>query len=158
KPQAVRSAILSSGALAYRNEVLLRPEVVGKVETVLVREGDAVAAGDVIIKLDQEQYRAQVEQQEANVRLQQIAIERQRVLLQNLERQTRRQRELYARELIDSNTFEAAENELELAQIDLRSREQALSQAQAALAQARDNLARTEIRSPIDGIVIKLDL
>jgi HlyD family secretion protein len=158
KPQVVRSAILSSGVLAYRDEVLLRPEVVGKVEAVLVEEGDAVKAGDVIIRLDQEQYRAQVEQQEANVRLQQIAIERQRVLLQNLERQTRRQRELYARELIDSNTFEAAENELELAQIDLRAREQALSQAEAALAQARDNLARTEIRSPIDGIVIKLDL
>ncbi len=158
KAQAVRSAILSSGALAYRDEVLLRPEVVGKVEAVLVEEGDEVSAGQVIITLDQEQYRAQVEQQEANVRLQKIAIERQRVFLENIERQTGRQRELYAQRLIDSNTFEAAQNELELAGIDLRSREQYLSQAEAALAQARDNLARTEIRSPIDGVVIKLDL
>lgn len=157
-PQAVRSAILSSGVLAYREEVQLRPEVVGKVEAVLVEEGDAVAAGDLIIALDQEQYRAQVEQQQANVRLQEIAIERQRVLLENLERQTQRQRDLYAQGLVDSNSFEAAVNELALAEIDLRAREQSLSQAQAALAQARDNLARTEIRSPIEGIVIQLDL
>jgi HlyD family secretion protein len=156
--QAVQSAILSSGALAYRDEVLLRPEVVGRVEAVLVAEGDEVAAGDLIITLDQEQYRAQSEQQQANVRLQEIAIERQRVLLQNLERQTERQRKLYEQNLVDSNSYEAAVNELALARIDLRSREQSLSQAAAALAQARDNLARTEIRSPIGGIVIQLDL
>ncbi len=158
RPQAVRSAILSSGVLAYREEVQLRPEVVGKVGAVLAQEGDAVAAGDLIIALDQEQYRAQVEQQQANVRLQEIAIERQRVFLDNVKRQTERQRELYSQGLVDSNSFEAAENELALAEIDLRAREQSLSQAQAALAQARDNLARTEIRSPIDGIVIQLDL
>lgn len=158
KAQAVQSAILSSGALAYREEVLLRPEVVGRVEAVLVAEGDEVAAGDLIITLDQEQYRAQSEQQQANVRLQEIAIERQRVLLENLERQTERQRKLYEQNLVDSNSYETAVNELALARIDLRSREQSLSQAAAALAQARDNLARTEIRSPIDGIVIQLDL
>lgn len=156
--QAVRSAILSSGVLAYRDEVLLRPEIVGRVETVLAAEGDEVEAGDLIIALDQEQYRARVKEQKANVRLQEIAIERQRVLLENLERQTERQRELYARELIDSNTFEAAVNELALARIDLDSREQSLTLAQAALAQAQDNLERTEIRSPIDGVVINLDL
>ena len=156
--EAVRSSILSSGALAYREEVQLRPEVVGKVAAVLVEEGDAVAAGDLIIALDREQYGAQVEQQQANVRLQEIAIERQDVLLKNLERQFERQRDLHQRGLVDSSSFEDVDNELALARIDLRAREQSLSQARAALAQARDNLARTEIRSPIDGLVIKLDI
>ena len=156
--QPVRSSILSSGALAYRDEIQLRPEVVGKVARVEAEEGDRVAAGDLIIALDPEQYRAQVEQQQANVRLQEIAIERQRVLIENLERQVDRQRELHARQLVDSNSYEAATNELALAKVDLRSRQESLSQARAALAQANDNLARTEIRSPIDGIVIKLDI
>jgi HlyD family secretion protein len=156
--QPVRSSILSSGALAYRDEIQLRPEVVGKVARVEAEEGDRVAAGDLIIALDPEQYRAQVEQQQANVRLQEIAIERQRVLIENLERQVERQRELHSRQLVDSNSYEAASNELALAKVDLRSRQESLSQARAALAQANDNLARTEIRSPIDGIVIKLDI
>ncbi len=156
--QPVRSSILSSGALAYRDEIQLRPEVVGKVARVEAEEGDRVAAGDLIIALDPEQYRAQLEQQQANVRLQEIAIERQRVLIANLERQVERQRELHERQLVDSNSYEAATNELALARVDLRSRQESLSQARAALAQANDNLARTEIRSPIDGIVIKLDI
>lgn len=156
--QVVRSSILASGALAYRRQVQLRSEVVGKVAAVNVEEGDVVAAGDVVIALDPEQFRAQVEQQEANVRLQEIAIERQRVLLENLERRVDRQRELFERGLLDENAYEAVENELALARVDLRSREESLTQARAALAQARDNLARTEIRSPIDGIVILLDV
>lgn len=156
--RAVRSSILASGVLAYRDEVELRSEVIGKAQQVNVREGDSVRKGDVIIALDPEQYRAQVEQQQANVRMQEIAIERQQVLLSNLERQVERQRELFKRGLLDQNAFEAAENELALARVDLRTREEALAQARAALAQAKDNLDRTQIRSPIDGVVIMLDV
>lgn len=156
--RAVRSSILASGVLAYREEVELRSEVIGKAQQVNVREGDTVRKGDVIIALDPEQYRAQVEQQQANVRMQEIAIERQQVLLKNLERQVERQRELFSRGLLDENAFEAAENELMLARVDLRSREESLTQARATLAQAEDNLERTQIRSPIDGIVIMLDV
>src|SRR5690606_39196647 len=122
--RAVRSSILASGVLAYREEVELRSEVIGKAQQVNVREGETVRKGDVIIALDPEQYRAQVEQQQANVRMQEIAIERQQVLLKNLERQVRRQRELFSRGLLDENAFEAAENELALARVDLRTREE----------------------------------
>ncbi len=156
--QQIRSAVLSSGQLAYREQVQLRSEVIGKAATVPVEEGDRVSTGDLIISLDPEQFRAQLEQQTANVRLQEIAISRQRLLLENLERQVERTRELFRRKLTDANSQEAAENELALAQMDLRSRQTALSQAQAAQAQARDALSKTEIRSPIDGIVIQLDV
>lgn len=156
--RVIRSSILASGQLAYREQVQLRSEVIGKALRVPVEEGDLVSAGDIIVALDPEQYRALVDQQEANVRLQEIAIERQRVLLENVQRRVQRQRELYQRQLVDTNSYEAAENELDLAQVDLRSREEALEQARAALAQARDNLAKTEIRSPIDGIIIQLDI
>ncbi|HRQ65702.1 MAG TPA: efflux RND transporter periplasmic adaptor subunit [Xanthomonadaceae bacterium] len=156
--QQIRSSVLSSGRLAYREEVQLRSEVIGKAARVPVAEGDRVAAGDLIVALDPEQFRTLVDQQRANTRLQEIAIERQRLLLANLERQVDRTRELFRRGLTDTNTQEAAENELALARVDLRSREEALAQARAALAQAEDNLGKTEIRSPIDGIVIQLDV
>ncbi|MFN2301876.1 MAG: efflux RND transporter periplasmic adaptor subunit [Gammaproteobacteria bacterium] len=156
--QVIRSSILSSGVLAYRDQVELRSEVIGRAQAVNVREGDRVAAGDVVIALDPEQFRAQVEQQQANVRLQEIAIERQELLLANLERRVQRQRDMFEQGLLDTNAFEGVENELHLARVDLRSRREALSQARASLAQADDNLARTMIRSPIDGVVILLDV
>lgn len=156
--QAIKSSVLASGVLAYREQVQLRSELIGKAAEVPVREGDRVEAGDVVVALDPQQFQAQVDQQRANLRQQQLAIERQQVLLANLERQVARTQALYERKLVDDNSREAAVNELALARVDLRSRQQALSQAQALLEQAEDNLGKTRIRSPIDGLVIQLDV
>ena len=156
--EAVRSAVLASGQLMYRDQVQLRSELIGRAARVPFEQGDRVTAGDVIVGLEPDQFRAQLDQQEANVRLQQIAIDRQRLMVDNLQRQVERTRELFNRQLVDANSQETAENELQMARLDLRSREEALTQARAALAQSRDNLDRTEIRSPIDGIVIQLDV
>jgi HlyD family secretion protein len=156
--QVVRSAVLASGQLMYRDQVQLRSELIGRAARVPFDEGDRVSAGDVIVGLEPDQFRAQFEQQEANVRLQEIAIERQRLMVDNLQRQVERTRELFNRQLVDANSQENSENELQMARLDLSSREEALTQARAALAQSLDNLDRTEIRSPIDGIVIQLDV
>ncbi|MEX2497931.1 MAG: efflux RND transporter periplasmic adaptor subunit [Wenzhouxiangellaceae bacterium] len=156
--QVVRSAVLASGQLIYRDQVQLRSELIGRAARVPFEQGDRVSAGDVIVGLEPDQFRAQLDQQEANVRLQQIAIDRQRLMVDNLQRQVERTRELFNRQLVDANSQENAENELQMARLDLSSRQEALTQARAALAQSRDNLDRTEIRSPIDGIVIQLDV
>lgn len=156
--QAIRSSVLASGVLAYREQVELRSEVIGRAAAVPVAEGDRVGAGDLVVALDPQQFQAQVDQQRANVRLQELAIERQQVLLANLERQVERTRTLFERKLVDANSKEAAVNELDMAQVDLRSRQQSLSQARAGLEQAEDSLAKTRIVSPIDGLVIQLDV
>lgn len=156
--EVVRSAVLASGQLMYRDQVQLRSELIGRAARVPFEQGERVAAGDVIVGLEPDQFRAQLDQQEANVRLQQIAIDRQRLMVENLQRQVERTRELFNRQLVDASSQDNAENDLQMARLDLRSREEALTQARAALAQSRDNLDRTEIRSPIDGIVIQLDV
>jgi HlyD family secretion protein len=154
----VQSSILASGTLTYREQVQLRSEVIAKVKELKAEEADTVSAGDLIIRLDPETFQAQVEQQEAVVRIQQIAIERQQLQIENLQRRFARNRDLFAQKLVDEDSFEALENQLALARIDLRSRAESLSQAEAGLDQAREQLAKTEIRSPIDGIVIQVDI
>lgn len=154
----IKSSILASGTLAYREQVQLRPEVIGQVIELHVEEADRVSRGQLVITLDPKTYEAQVEQAEARVRIQEIAIERQRLLLQNLEERFERQRKLYQSKLVDEDSFEALENELSLARVDLRSLQESLSQARAALDQAQELLGKTRIRSPIDGIVIQIDV
>src|SRR5210317_1852290 len=77
----IKSSILASGTLAYREQVQLRSEVIGQVTQLHVEEADRVKKGDLVITLDPKTYQAQVEQAEARVRIQQIAIERQRLLI-----------------------------------------------------------------------------
>lgn len=154
----IKSSILASGTLAFREQVQLRSEVIGQVIEVHVEEADVVRKGDPVITLDPKNYQAQVEQAEARVRMAQIAIERQRLLIKNLTDRFERQKTMFARNLVDEDSYEALESELSLAHVDQRSLEESLLQARAALDQAEDLLSKTRITSPIDGVVIQVEI
>jgi len=154
----IKSSILASGTLAFREQVQLRSEVIGQVTELHVEEADQVQKGDLVIKLDPKTYQAQVEQAEARVRIQQIAIERQRLMIKTLAARFERQKTMFAKNLVDEDSYEALESELSLSKVDLRSLQESLTQASAALDQSEDLLSKTSIRSPIDGVVIQLDI
>jgi HlyD family secretion protein len=154
----IKSSILASGTLAYREQVQLRSEVIGQVIDLHVEEADPVQKGDPVITLDPKTYQAQVEQAAARVRIQQIAIERQRLLIKTLTDRFERQTSMFAQKLIDEDSYEALESELLLARVDLRSLQESLAQSRAALDQAEELLSKTRIKSPIDGVVIQVDI
>jgi HlyD family secretion protein len=154
----IKSSILASGTLAFREQVQLRSEVIGQVIELHVEEADRVQKGDMVITLDPKNYQAQVEQAEARVRMQEIAIERQGLMIKTLTDRFERQKTMYSRNLVDEDSYEALESELALSKVDLRSLQESLAQAAAALDQSEDLLSKTRIRSPIDGVVIQLDI
>lgn len=154
----IKSSILASGTLTFREQVQLRSEVIGQVTELHVEEADKVAKGDPVITLDPKTYQAQVEQAEARVRIQQIAIERQRLLIETLADRFERQKTMFAKNLVDEDSYESLKSELALAKVDLRSLQESLAQARAALDQSEDLLSKTHIKSPIDGVVIQVDI
>ncbi len=154
----IKSSILASGTLAYREQVQLRSEVIGQVIELHVEEADYVSKDDLVITLDPKTYQAQLEQAEARVRIQQIAIERQSLLIKTLTDRFERQKTMFARNLVDEDSYEALESELSLAKVDLRSLQESLAQARAAQDQSQELLGKTQIRSPIDGVVIQVDI
>ena len=154
----IKSSILASGTLAYREQVQLRSEVIGQVTKLHVEEADQVKKDELVITLDPKTYQAQVEQAEARVRIQQIAIERQHLLIKTLANRFERQKTMFAKNLVDEDSYEALESELALAKVDLRSLQESLAQARAALDQSEELLSKTRIRSPIDGVVIQVDI
>jgi HlyD family secretion protein len=154
----IRSSVLASGTLAYREQVKLGSEVIARVTEVHVEEGDPVSRDQVLISLETENLMAQLEQADARVRMQQIAIDRQKLAVRNLARRYGNQKELLDRNLVDEDTVENLGIELSMAEVDLRSQQEGLAQARAAQAQMADLLSKTSIVSPIDGIVIQVDV
>jgi len=156
--KVIRSSVLASGTLAYREQVRLGSEVIARVTDVHVREGDPVREGQLLISLETENLAAQLEQADARVRMQAIAIQRQELMVRNLARRLEDQQELLKRNLVDEDTVENLQIETEMARVDLASHRESLAQARAARAQSADLLSRTSIVSPIDGIVIQVDV
>ncbi len=156
--RTIESLTLASGSIIFGDERKLRPEVTALVEEVLVEEGDAVKENQVVIQLEQDSFQADVENQEATVRLREIDIERGQVQIAALENQLARQQLLFERNVANADSVQTIQGQLALARVDLRAAEQQLAVAQLALNQARERLEKTLIRAPINGTVSALDI
>ncbi len=154
----IRPTILASGVLAYRTEVNLTSELVAKVRSIEVEEGDIVQAGQLLMRLDPETYRNAIDREEASKRQSEISIQRQRVALQLKATQFERSKKMLAAKMIDQNRYDEDRNQFELAKVELMSSEEALRRANAVLSEAREQMGKTDIRAPISGKIVSLPI
>jgi HlyD family secretion protein len=152
-PRALAPTVLASGTLTYESQVTLAPEVTGRVKEILVKEGDQVTQDQLLMRLDPAAPRAQIEQAQAFVRQARLSIERRQVDFDAQVVKLKRFEALQANGLYDANSLQELTSQRNMAEVDLRTSREALSQAQAQYAQAQEQLAKTEIRSPLNGKV-----
>ena len=151
-------SILASGNLVYRTQVALRSELMARVDAVFVQEGDKVEAGQLLLQLDPQSYRASLEQARAQTARARTDIQMATTRLKNIERQLKRQQQLANKGLIQQELLDNLRSEQLLAQLAQQSAEQQLAQSLAAEKQAADLLAKTELRSPISGVIVAVDV
>jgi HlyD family secretion protein len=150
---ALAPTVLASGTLTYESQVTLAPEVTGRVQAILVEEGDQVRRDQLLMRLDPKLPQAAIEQSKAMVRQARLRIERSQVDFDAQVTKLRRYEALKANGMVDANSLQELSSARDLAEVDLRTSREQLSQAQAQLSQAEEQLAKTEIRSPLDGKV-----
>lgn len=155
---ALNDTALASGNLVYETQIQLRSEVTGRVAEVLVEEGQRVQRGDLLMRLDQEAFQADLDSADAGVRSAEIEIRSRRARLADLSRQLERQRTLRERGLVGQDGFEQLQSQHEIARIAVEAGEQTLAQAQAQRELSRDRLQRTLFTAPIDGVMISVDI
>jgi HlyD family secretion protein len=158
EPRVIESSVLASGKLVHEEEVKLSTEEIGKVTAIYVDEGQKVARGELVLQIDDQRLKAAVDQQQASVRMQEIAIQRQQLQVENLRTTWNRMKGLHERNLIDEDSFATSSNNLEISEVDLMSSRESLEQARAQLEQQEDRLSKTRVYSPIDGTVTTLDI
>lgn len=151
--RALTPTVLASGSLTYESQVTLAPEVTSRVTEILVDEGDRVKRDQLLMRLDPAAPRAAIEQSQAQVRQARLSIERGQVDFDTLVAKTKRFEALREQGMVDANSLEELLSARDLAEVDLRTSREQLSQALAQLRQAHEQLAKTEIRSPLDGKV-----
>jgi HlyD family secretion protein len=157
----LRSIVSATGEIRAKEFVDIQAEVSGLITEVLVREGDRVQKGDVLLRLDDLQLRAEEDQAKAQVgsaeadaksadvgvatALANLAAEETALANLKVEREqartTRdrtkssfeRKKELFARELVGQEEYEVAEAEMRVAQHRLEWNEARVKQGDANL-------------------------
>lgn len=135
----VTQTVSGNGRIFPETEVKISARVPGKIMSIAVKEGDSVKAGQVLVRLEQEQYKASLDR--ANSALQEANAN-----LALAKSELKRSKELFAQNLISTA-------ELEVAQAKYEQAVSALNQSEASVKEAKDALEWTVLSTPMDGVV-----
>lgn len=156
--QPIESTVLATGTLTYGDERSVRAELNARVEEVRVDEGDPVREGQILIVLEQDDFETEMNNQRTNVTLREIDIERAQLQIESLNIQLDRQQRLFDQNAAQASTLEDLRNQIAQAQVNIKMQRQLLEQSKFNLLQAEKRLAKTVIRSPMDGLISALDI
>ena len=133
-----------TGSIEAVQEAVVSAKVAGRVASVPVENGDAVASGQPLVLLEDSDYRNALAASQADLAKAQASLESDR---DNYERQE----SLYDAGALSASDFEGVKTSLALAQADADSAATAVDSAQEALQE-------TSICSPISGVAANLDV
>lgn len=142
--RTIEESIVVSGFVEPETATEIKSEINGKIIRINVENGDSVKKDELLLEIDASTYQTEVDAAERTERQRELDVEKS-------ERDMLRIRKLYEsdfateQDYLDSVTaFETAKLQLEV--------------VRATLSKAREELAKTRIRAPHDGMVSDLDV
>lgn len=168
----ITETISASGKIKPVREVKLSPDVSGEIVELLVKEGDRVKKGDILARIKTDLYKASYEQslatvnsQKANQANTEARLVQAEAQMANAEASFNRSKKLFDKGAISESEFETAETQFRVAKADFEAAKQSVKGAKynvasvvASMNESFNNLNRTTIIAPVDGIISKLNV
>ncbi len=168
----INETVSASGKIKPHIEVKISPEVSGEVVELPIKEGDVVKKGQLLCKIRPDILKSGYERAVASYNSQKASVGNSSQMLKQAEATFNNQASTYKRskELFDNKVLTAAEFDnakaayenakagLEAAKQNVIGSQYGLAQSSATVKEAQDNLYKTTIYSPVDGVVSKLSI
>lgn len=168
----IDETVSASGKIKPHIEVKISPEVSGEVVELPIKEGDVVKKGQLLCKIRPDILKSGYERAVASYNSQKASVGNSSQMLKQSEATFanqasiyKRSQELYKNKVLTTAEFEQAKANYEGAKASLEAAKQnvigstyGLAQSSASVKEAQDNLAKTTIYAPVDGVVSKLSI
>ena len=142
-----------NGVVRAGNQVAIRPEIAAPIVEVAVRSGEAVEAGQVLVRLQDGELRERLRQAEADVRLAEAAATEAEARAAEVEARLRRTLALAEQELVSEQELETQQAQLAALRASAAQAVARVEQAMATADERRSALTKTLVRSPVAGRV-----
>ena len=153
--------VTATGTLEPTNQVDVGSELSGKVEAIMVDFNDQVTEGQLLARLDVSKLKAQVKQTEASLQAAGAKVLQAKATIDetgNTLRRLKKVRELSNGKMPSQADMDAAQAAYSRAKADLASAEAGVAEVQAKLDITRTDLAKAEIISPVNGVVLSRNI
>lgn len=168
----INETVSASGKIKPEIEVKITSEVSGEIVELPFKEGDVVKKGQLLVRIRPDILKSGYERAVASYQTQKASVGNSSQMLNqaqanfdNQESTYKRSKELFDQKVLTAAEFDAAKANYMSAKAALEAAKQnvigskfGLAQSSASVKEAADNLAKTSIYSPVDGVVSKLSV
>lgn len=152
----VEETVLASGNLQASAIVSVGAQVSGRIDTLAVKLGDTVKAGDLIAQIDSLDQENAVKTAEASLANAQAQLRAQQATVTLAQQAMDRAAQLATQKLASQADYDSAAADLEKAKAQVDALNAQIDQATLAVESAKLDLSRTKITAPMDGTVVAI--
>ena len=156
--RSITQTVTATGTIDPEFKVLITPEVTGEIISLPVKEGDYVKKGQLLIKIKGDQYMAQKDRLDANLKSSEASLQIRDAELKRVELEYERVKELHSKGLASNSELETVQANYLTAKASYEAAEANVLQSKAQLREVLETLYKTTIYSPMDGIVTQLNV
>jgi len=170
--RVINETVSASGKVKPEVEVKISSEVSGEIVELPFKEGDVVRKGDILVRIRPDILKSGYERAVASYNTQKASVGNSQQMLkqaqanfENQQSRYKRSKELFDKKVLTAAEFDAAKADYISARASLEAAKQnvigsnyGLAQSAASVKEAQDNLAKTSIYAPVDGVVSKLSV
>ena len=150
------SLVSASGEVKPKRYVNIGSNPSGRIVKLLVKEGDRVKRGQVLARIEAERYEAGNRQSEAAVQGAKAELDRVLADMDVARMAFERTEQMHKERLVSDQAFDQAQADFKMRQAAVESQRRRIAQLQAQLDSTRDDLLKTTVISPMDGVVTSL--
>jgi HlyD family secretion protein len=154
----ITSRVRAPGKIEAKTQVKVSADIMGKIVVLAVKEGDRVRKGQLMLQLDDTQYRAYDGQARATAASARARAREAEQGLKGAEAMYRRQVALFEQKLLSEAEKDQADSAIEAARSAAQAARQEVARADATVVAATDNLRKTRFVAPFDGVVSALNV
>jgi HlyD family secretion protein len=154
----IEATVSATGTLNPVHMVEVGTYASGRIESVEVDYNSPVTKGQLVAKIDPANALVRVQKATANVLSARARLKGAQADLGLKNEQLERQEKLHAQTTVSQDRFESSETAQARAEAQVEIERAQLAERQAELEDSKVNLAHTDIRSPVDGIVLSRNI
>jgi HlyD family secretion protein len=152
------AVVSATGTINPITTMIVGSQLSGQVVEILANHNDQVKANQVLARLNADQIRYKLDAAKAEIAQMKATKTMQEVEAGQAERNYMRQKALRPSGATSEAVYDAAQGKFETAKAQLDVIAAQIQQREAALKQIEVDLRNTDIRAPVDGVVIKRDV
>ncbi len=150
---AFQETVELTGELRALAQVAVAPRVSGRLNQVLVDNGDFVQKGQLLATIDDLELQQQMRTAAASIQVAEARLRQDKANLENMESQLRRHESLYESKLVSLQALEDLRSQVQAGEAQRELAEAQINQARASLRELEIQVEQTRLHAPMSGYV-----